>query len=204
MITLLNQLLVCGLKLFKEDWMTLSVESQALTQQQELKLPARVLLVTPQLSLNFSVYPEPLCLLARDAAFLHCCCPINYASRWNGWIGSRLGPARKKLLSRNRWFVNFSAVILPHVGSSSGAFHIPAVHGRRANGPSLRREAVRPCVGSSHGSVYRPVIPCGAAEFETPFPTVRWSGAGVENNKESQVRGGRKSTANNLFNTTVN
>lgn len=180
MITLLNQLLVCGLKLLKEGWITLTVESQALTQQQELKLPVRVLLVAPQLSLNFSVYPEPIRLLARDAAFLHCCCTINYTSRWNGWIGTGLGPAREKLPSRNRWFVNFSAVILPRAGSSSGAFHIPAVRGRRADGPSLRREAVWPCVGSSHGSAYRPVIPCGAAEFETPFPTVRWSGAGVE------------------------
>lgn len=31
-----------------------------------------------------------------------------------------------------------SIVILPHAGSSSGAFHIPAVQERRADGQSLR------------------------------------------------------------------
>lgn len=54
----------------------------------------------------------------------------------------------------------FSAVILPHAGSSSGAFHIPVVQRRQAGGQSLKERQ------SVCASAYGSLIPW-AAEFET-------------------------------------
>lgn len=122
-----------------------------------------------------STRPSPLKSTARQCARTDC---------------SRAGPARAPC--RNRWFVNFSAVILPRAGSSSGAFHIPALAGgRRADGPSLggrQGECVCGqilwiCLQCPPPNPTTPCNPKGSLNLKLPFPTKSWRAA-AENKKD--------------------